>query len=49
MFQETENVEGRKNICIKGWLLLCRSRLVKNGNWPEHHLESIVKRNHLDC
>ena len=58
MFQETENLEQRKNahkskgnwnFHIKGWLLLCESHLVKNGNWPEHHLESIVKRNRQVC
>ena len=41
--------KGNWNYCIKGWLLLCRSCLVKNGNQPEHHLESIMKRNHQVC
>ena len=52
MFQETENLEQRKNahklkgnqnFRIKGRLLLCGSHLAKNRNWPEYHLESIVK------
>ena len=58
MFEETENVEQRKiahklkgnqNFHIKGQLLLSGSHLGKNGNRPEDHLESIMKRNCQVC
>ena len=33
----------------QSWVLLCGSCIGKNGNWAEHHLESMVKRNPQDC
>ena len=42
----------KKECKLKGnWsqVLLCRNCLGKNANQTEHHLESMVKRNHQDC
>ena len=41
--------KGHKLKGNQSQVLLCRSCIGKNGNWAEHHLESMVKRNPQDC